>query len=93
MDNNPNRFGQSIVPNPFAEEDTHDTNSRDSESSQSESDTRWERLDGRQKMEISCFWYFADDQIVTEYDGVQGYGDTPADALEDLAERLRRRSD
>lgn len=93
MDNSPNQFGQAIVPSPFGENDTLDTNSRDPQSSQSESDTRWERLLGKRKMEISCFWHLADDQIVTKYNGVQGCGDTAADALEDLAEGLRRRSE
>ena len=90
MGNNPNQFGQTKVPNPFDEDATRDTNSRNSENSRSESDVEWERSIGARDMDIWCYWHFAEDQIEAKYDGAEGRGDTVADALENLAEELRR---
>ena len=99
MDNNPNQFGQTNVSNQFGEKDTHDTTTRDSEnsrdgvSSRYESQADWERVLGARNMGVSCFWHFDKDQIIAKCDGTEGHGDTVADALGDLAKRLRRQSD
>ena len=98
MDNN-SQFGQTNVSNQFGEEDADDTTTRDSESlrdtesSRSESDAEWERSIGARDMDIWCYWHFDSDEIEAKYDGKEGHGNTVADALEDLAERLRRQSD
>ncbi len=58
-----------------------------------ESKEESERLFGARKMGVSCFWHFDKDQIVAKHNGVHGRGDTVVEALEDLCEGLRRRTD
>ena len=79
-------------PSPFGDA-SHTTTTRDTENSRAESKEDWERVVGVRKVGVTCCWDFAEDEIVAKHDDVHGHGDTVADALEDLAERLRRRSD